>query len=168
MHSHLFSARTINQVDTGFSIIKITKFNQAIDHLELLIRRLQEYKCIKYSYTHIDVDADKLTIERDRIQGSSLDKILEYSQAHVDTFEALILAYRRACDVFDSHGFGFIITDYKELSNILIEESGEMQLIDFEDSFTTTNDRDKWTEYWDIAVKHSDLELKRITLLSKI
>lgn len=168
MNAHLFSARTIHQADTGYSIIKVTKFNQTLEHLQLLTERLRKFSCILYDYTHMSVDGDELTIERDRVEGTALDSLHEYTGAVFPTFSALMGSYRRACNLFEERGFGFIITDYKELSNVIVESGGEMQLIDFEDSFVVTTDQDLWFRYWDIAIQHSDLELERTALLSTL
>jgi len=168
MRAHLFTARTMYQADTGYSIIKITKFNQKLEHLQLLIARLQKFECIRYKYLHVSVENDELTIERERIEGQAVDMFFEYTPKMERALSSLITSYRLACDTFDEQGFGFLTTDYKELSNVMVDQDGVMQLIDFEDSFVVTQNRALFNQYWDVAQQHSDLEMQRFVLLSKL
>lgn len=168
MLAHKLKPKTRKYIDNGEVIFKIMDFHADISELKCLLRSLSEHCMITYSYIDSFIDRGLLHIERTKLIGTPLDELDSYPIGLQANFEDMFSRYEQACNLFETHGFGFIITDYRELSNFILTNDGRIEPIDFEDSFITTKDKDVFTQYWKIAAAHVKLELQRIKLLSEL
>jgi hypothetical protein len=149
-------------------IVRVQPFTQTMVKLKMLIMMLERHGCIKYKYLQLEEGALNLKIKRKVIPGKTIYNIRSYTPELHAQLDCFMKKYRNACDSFNTFGYGFIMLNCPEITNIVVGDDGELQIVDFETSFITTDNREAFYEYWNRKMEIFEMQIAQLQLLGKM